>query len=401
MVFENAYSQASQTINSTATLLTGRFYPFWREVPPAERRPFHNRTLTGENLALAELLSEAGYETLAILTNPHHHGLSGFQQGFEQVRYLAPPKETVHRFYERGEEVNRQFREWFEGRDTARPFFAYLHYMDVHNPYEPPEEFRRMFTTEQRENKWQRGVPDASEMPTEEDLRYMKALYDGEIRYVDALLQELWQLIDSSGQGGNTVLIVCSDHGDEFMEHGGMGHGRTHEKEMLHMPLMFVGAPGGVPGRVADLVRNLDVGPTILDMAGLPVPDWWDGESLCPFLRGEPGTDQRLKISLANTRKVRSITTQRWHFIWDMENDEMKLYDNQADPLGTANLAESKPDVARWMLTAMFTGVERLCGSPTARLPGTATTDTQPSDGGTKVDWEQLEEQMRGLGYAD
>ena len=147
-VYDNAYSHSSHTLYSTAALFTSTsapllipndsFVPVPGE-PPEMQRLFESMPiLAAEDVTLAERLRAAGFETFAIFTNPHHH-VSGFDQGFEESLYLPAQKSPQHSHpYAVGPRVNAAFATWLAERDPSRPFFAYLHYMDVHNPYYRP-----------------------------------------------------------------------------------------------------------------------------------------------------------------------------------------------------------------------------------------------------------------------
>jgi len=152
VAFSNAYAQAPNTPGSTATLFTSTHFPFrFRGVEhdpipgmDEERQRLWANTarLARANLTVAEVLQDAGYQTLGLFTNPHHHATSGYWQGFDDALYL--PTEPGYP-YGRVETVCREFRNWLANRDSNRPFFAYLHLMNVHNPYTPPTEQLELF----------------------------------------------------------------------------------------------------------------------------------------------------------------------------------------------------------------------------------------------------------------
>ncbi|MCP4592048.1 MAG: sulfatase-like hydrolase/transferase, partial [bacterium] len=187
VVFENAYSQAPQTFNSTVTLLTSRYFPYlvrntqFESVPglDEESQARHAQVpyLAKMNLTLPEVLGEGGYETLGVFTNPHHHATSGFWQGFEKTEYLTPESRAVA--YARGPKIHQAFFEWLDQRRTDRPYFAYLHFMDVHAPYRPPHKLRKLFVTVPGRDRYRKGKPTGDQIPSAEDLAYMQALYDG------------------------------------------------------------------------------------------------------------------------------------------------------------------------------------------------------------------------------
>lgn len=365
VVFDNAYAQASQTLNSTATLLTSRYFPLmtknlrYEPVPGASPRAQRDHAkqpyLMDQNLTLAEAMADGGYTTVGIFTNPHHHPTSGFFQGFEEARLL--PFEKGFTNYAEAPRVLEAFLEWYDRRRTPdAPYFAYLHFMDPHEPQKPPQRLQQQFVKVQgRPGLFFSGKPEGDRIPTEQDLAYMIGLYDASLRFGDEVIGDLVAALEERDRWRNLVVIVTSDHGDEFMDHGGLGHGQTLEKEMIHIPLfihLVPSAEGRQPGaaRVAPLVRNLDLPPTVVELAGLPVPEVFEGISLAPFLAGQEVPADRPRSSLAWHRQLRSLTTDQWHFIWNLETDERRLYDNRADPKGLSNIADDEAEtVDRFM----------------------------------------------------
>lgn len=397
VIFDNAYAQASETRRSTASLLTSSFYPVWVPVNEAERRDYYYEMLGGVNITLAEVLQRAGYETLGIFTNPHHHPKSGFMQGFDQHKYLESEKA-----YTEGSIVNEEFFRWAKARKDERPFFAYLHYMDVHNPYRPLPEFEEKFVTVRGRDRYRNGIPVGRQVPTDEDLRYMKALYDAEIRYVDTLLEQLWLWVKDHMANQETILVIASDHGDEFMEHGGLGHGQTLEKEMLYIPLIFCGISDPEVRRVQQLVRNIDIAPTILEILDIGAPNAWDGKSLVELVRPYSTDGVKHRVSYARTGSLRSVTNDIWHGIWDIKNNTRKLYNNRTDPRGLNNVVAANPSVMSSMQIQMITILEAALRNQASSLGNRDDFDQSTLAGDEEdFDFSQLEEQLRALGYVE
>lgn len=357
VVFDNAWAQASQTFNSTSTLLTSRHFPYLAAslgVAPipglAEGlRLRHAKVprLAAANLTLPEVLRDAGYETLGLFTNPHHHPASGFWQGFTTARYL--PRSADMAAYARGPKVHAALFDWLDQRQSDAPFFVYFHLMDVHAPYRPPLRLRKRFVTVKGRERYLNGIPE--EGLTADDLAYMEALYDAEIRFVDGVIEALVEDLEERGLWHRTVLVVTSDHGDEFLDHGGLGHGMTLEPEQLRIPLIIAG-PGVelIPARAGNLVRNLDLAPTLADLAGIEVSDF-EGESLLPALRGESHDDRRTSFAWLGT--LRSLSDADWHFATDLASGATTLYDLRRDSRGTTNLAEERPEVVEDLSAAL------------------------------------------------
>lgn len=332
----DAWSQAPQTFVSTATLFSSRRFPLVFEDHRYERV----WGLHEANLTLAEVLRDAGYSTFAAFTNPHHHPASGFPQGFEESVYLT----AKHRAYGRGVDVYRRFFEWLDTAPAERPFFAYLHFMEVHNPYRPPQKLQRLFVERKGKLLSLERSPD-DPTPSAEDLAYTVALYDGEIRFVDSILGEIVGELRSRGLWERTLFVFTADHGDEFMDHGGLGHGRTLYPEMLRIPMLFAGAGlAERPARLEGLVRNLDLAPTIAAAAGTS-PDTLEGTSLLEAITG--GKASYAESSYGRGVSLRSLVDERWLFVADVSDGERWLYDRRSDPGATTDVAAEHPEVVR------------------------------------------------------
>ena len=360
IVFDHAYSHGSQTFNSTASLLTSRYFPHL--LPRSSSQPIeelesetatrHSRVpiLAHSNLTLAEALGQAGYQTVGIFTNPHHHSTSGFWQGFEAARYLSPDKGDVA--YARGPKVHRAFFEWYDEQRDPRPYFAYLHFMDVHNPYRPPRFLRKEFVTVKGRDLYRKGVPEGDRVPTAADLEYMIALYDAEIRFVDLVLEDLVRGLGERDALSDTVLILTSDHGDEFMDHGGLGHGSHLERELIHVPLLIAGVPTEARREPA-LSRHIDVAPTFLELAGLKSPALFEGHSLLHSMSGSAPESPAATSSFAAVADLRSLTTREWHFTFDPARSQTRLYRLASDPSGLNDLSAEYPTVTQRFLNEL------------------------------------------------
>lgn len=358
VTFENAWSHAPQTFNSTAALLTSQLFPLLLARPAepvAAGVPVPlARALAEDNQTLAETLAAGGYDTLAVFTNPHHDEGSGFAQGFRLSRYLLPS--AAEDVYARVADVEGAFRDLLARRDPARPLFAYVHYMDVHNPYRPPPRLAARFVRTRGTDRYVNGRPEGDGVPSADDLRFMIESYDACIRHVDESVRELAMIVAGVAGGRDTVFVVTADHGDEFMDHGGLGHGHSMHQELLRVPLVASGGalPAGV--RVPGLARGIDVAATIASLADVPAPDAFEGRNLRPLIeaaaRGaaraaRPADPARVRVrlqgdehdfSFAWNAHLRSLTTEDLHFMADNHLAEWALYDVHDDPHGQEDL---------------------------------------------------------------
>jgi len=283
VLFESAFSPSPWTLPGHASMLTG-VSPF-RHGATQETRGIR------EDIALLpEALRASGYQTVGIINGPFVRGRYGFSRGFETF---------VEVFDRKDESYLPRLLEIFEGLD-GRPFFAFVHFMQVHSPYAAPAPHR--FNAERgptaaadgrRMMELDRRVRAREVQLTEQDRDYLIALYDSGIRAVDRMVAETVARARLRA-GGRLLVVLTSDHGEEFLEHGGLLHGRTLYDEALHVPLIIAGAGVPMGKRVDRLASLLDVVPTILGVAGVPVPAGVEGRNL---LAGA-GSDSSLLVPL-------------------------------------------------------------------------------------------------------
>jgi arylsulfatase A-like enzyme len=274
-LFERAYAPSSWTLPSHTSMLSG-LSPFRHgAVDASVRIPDHVPLV-------ADLLRARGYDTLGVVGNPFVSEHFGFRRGF--TRWLERRKSGT-------DPEAYQVELVAELRRLRPPFFAFLHYNSVHHPYAPPPPFNR-FAPAGAEgirgarvgrllHALEKGAPPVT--PAEREM--MIGLYDGEILAMDDRLGRTLREL-SRAFGDDLLVVVTSDHGEEFLEHGSLMHSRTLYDELLHVPLVLRG--GGLPTgkRVREMVSLMDVAPTLLDWAGAPVPAGLDGRSLLPLVRG-------------------------------------------------------------------------------------------------------------------
>jgi arylsulfatase A-like enzyme len=287
----DASAPASWTKPSTGTILTGLY-------PSRHGALYHGSSLhvpEGER-TLAEAFAQRGYVTAGFVANPNVKAVFDFDRGFDEY-FDAPVQDTLtlaslrtssfgrmlmallrHKFnwnYENDiSSMNREVLAWLRQNHSSR-FFLYVHYIDPHDPYDPPAAYREQFA---------RGAGTA--LFNERKRKVGIDLYDGEIRYTDDGLKALVEALREHGAWENTLFVLTSDHGEEFFEHGVLGHGFSLYQEVVHVPLILHGP--GVPAGVVleEPVAVLDMPATLLDLAGAGVERFGDGRSFAARLRG-------------------------------------------------------------------------------------------------------------------
>ncbi len=284
VLFEDAYTPSPETTPAIASLLTGLD-------PPRHGVRGLYMKLHGENRTIAEILSDAGYETAAFVSSfVMIRDFSGLDQGFATYDDFVTERELNRDNYERraGATLERA-RRYLDQRDGERPLFLFLHLIDPHGPYDPPEPFTKRFRTEQ-DLPIRGTVPLYQRLPGVDRLGPYLDRYDGEIAYVADELGKLFDDLSESGLFDRALIVFTADHGESFGERGlYMKHGDDVFQENVHVPLL-IKLPGparpGAPRRVRAAVSLSDVTPTTLAVAGWPVPSGLDGVSLLPLLEG-------------------------------------------------------------------------------------------------------------------
>lgn len=304
--FETCIASVPLTLPSHCSIFTGKYPPHHgvRDnggyyLPPSER-------------TLAEMLKEGGYETGAFVGAYVLDGRFGLEQGFDyyfdEFDLSSYENQALDAVQRPGGEVIDRALSWIEGRGEKK-FFAFVHLYDPHSPYEAPEPYSSRYRSQQY------------------------GLYDAEIAYVDSqiglLVERLGRRLDS------TTIVFTSDHGEGLGDHGEGAHGYFVYDSTIRVPLIVVSKdvrPGTV---VPNLVRTVDLLPTVLELAGIAPPDGIDGKSLVPLLAGRPDPSRlayaeslypQLHYRWADLRCVRSLTEKY------IRTTRPELYDLKADP---------------------------------------------------------------------
>jgi choline-sulfatase len=393
-IFERAQSQENWTKPSVASVLTGLTPMTHGAKTDAARVPDS-----------AELVSEtfdaAGFATGSFIANGYVSDRFGFAQGWDHYTNMIRESRSTD-----AEPVFREAGDWIEQHREER-FFAYVHTIDPHVPYDPPEEYWQIYDprTDYEGQVRPRMTGDLLERAKrnppavtfdDSDVRRLTALHDGAISYHDFRFGQFLERLQQLGVLEDTLVVITSDHGEEFHEHGSWGHGHSVYQELLSVPLIFW-RPGVVPNgqRIAHTVSTFSVAPTIVDLAGVEGLEQAEARSLGPDLRGEIPVGPQVAFSdFLDDRRV--IRAGRWKLI--LRGPNATFFDLERDPNEQHEL-----DMSRHPIAARYTRI--LIGQYLGAIDrGSWTSADQRARSAHRSEQIQMDAQtcaqLRALGYA-
>ncbi len=308
VVFERMLAASSRTAPSHASIFSSRF-------ARAHSVGFANgSTRLADGATLASRLAQAGYETAAFVSNSMLKRRIGLDQGFARYDDALPDSEANRPVFERvAVKTTASALAWLAG-PRAHPRFLWVHYNDPHGPYTPPPEFVKPEVVSAPESALPElaierglgGIPAYQVIGGERGPGQYRARYAGEIRYLDASIARLVASFLASATDAGAVVAVTADHGEALGEEGlYFSHGFGTAPNLAHVPFILF-ADGLTPRRVAGLVHHVDILPTLLEAAGLPIPEGLDGVTLFGIARGEgsPPADRALFVDVGEEVSV-------------------------------------------------------------------------------------------------
>ena len=326
-LFERAQSPENWTKPSVASVLTS--------LHPATHKTKEDASkLPRSALMLSEVYQKEGFKTASFIANGYVSNAFGFDQGWDHyTNYIRERRNT------NASTVFGEAQSWIERNKDGR-FFVYIQTIDPHVPYDPPDKFLKMYDAAPYDGQVQNRrthlmLDEVKKNPkkykfTARDKERIEALHDGEISYHDAYFGKFLAKLEELGLAENTIVVVTSDHGEEFQEHGSWGHGHSVYQELLGVPLIFRW-PGVIPPelRLEPVVSTMDIGPTVLEATGVAVPEQFEGRSLLGFMRGDWPKAPYVAFSdfLDHRRVIRGgdwkliIRGNLSHVVFDLAND--------------------------------------------------------------------------------
>lgn len=327
VTFDDAHVHAPWTMPSLASWLTS--------LPPSAHGVSRfDSLLAAEFETLPEMLRAEGYRTIGVLAQVFLQKKYGLVQGIDELklplRVDSDGGERPLRDRATSQEVARLAIRAFEGlRGETRPWLLWLHFFDPHESY-----------------RTHPGISESFGIRTPSDR------YDGEVRYTDHYVGQVLDGLAHFGFADDTIVVFFSDHGEEFGEHGGNGHGQSLHEELIRTPFA-IRVPGIAPRRVGETVGAIDLVPTLLDLVGSARPrSTLEGRSLVPLLEGGALPREPILLELAKERQFDGLIFGRHKLIvekLDGVDTSFRLYDRAADPHETNDLSASEPRLVEKM----------------------------------------------------
>jgi len=366
LMFENAISQASWTSPSVASIFTSK-YPLQIGVGAIEESNGLKNldrllpsALNRKAKTLAEILKNGGYKTHNIGTNPYVVDKFRMLQGFRTKTYqhVAQASEVIDIAIDY---IVKHMEK------TESPFFVYLHFMDLHCPTDPPSPYDTLFPTldstphKGEHKEWK--IFESKELDTEDFKIYKShklALYDGSLKYLDFQIGRFIAYLKKARLIDNTIIVIASNHGEEFWDHAlfelnnfydprniyGIGHGHSMFRELSDVPLILFGAD--VPRRkVKQQVRNIDITPTLLSLAGLSKTiDDMEGINLIEKIEHNELRDLiAFSEDIAYGYEQKSLQNREYKYI-RYQNREF-LFNKTDDPIEMSDISEEQPHILK------------------------------------------------------
>ncbi len=379
MKFNSAWAQATWTRPSVASVMTSLY-------PASHRTNFLEVRVPEQLDTLAEVMQSAGYRTCGLSANRNVSEIFGFAQGFDDFwAYSSSELNSILRFtsWERGRVVlskylgigrakkgkdssnaaalNVRALEWFDNKKDQMPWFMYIQYIDPHGPYAPPADFlaekgidilpKEILKQVGGVNKEAPFPFGAQELVDPKLLERIVRLYDAEIEYTDREVGRLLDELKARGQLENTMIVLTSDHGEEFYEHKQFGHGQSTFSELSHIPL-FISGPNIKPGVSSAPVELVDLYPTMATWAGAATPQNIQGKDLSVLLAGGQEKNRNSLVQNIKVGELHSLIIKNHKLVQVRHSDGQEtwmLFDITTDPLEQNNIANLNPEMVAEM----------------------------------------------------
>jgi arylsulfatase A-like enzyme len=391
--FHRHYAQSSWTCPSVASLFTSKM-PI--QTGAVSKQQFY---LNGPNSTFMELGRERGYLTAGFTSNGAIHGRFNYDQGMDSLKMLNT---KASNWWVSSEFLNKDILAWLETYSHL-PFIIYAHYMDPHIPYWPPPRYFVGAAWEYGLIKTVKNLPLILTMRVRgcinwpaESTGALKALYHAEIRYWDKSFDEFINRFEEMEGSSRTMIIIVSDHGEEFYDHGGFVHGSSLYQELIHVPMIIFPAGSESFNEVTAITQNLDLMPSILEHLEIPIPQAVLGRSLLPDINSKAQQSVRPGIAYSELpvnsaygksrhkkfpRYIRACVQGQKKVIENGPNQELlsrrEFYRLDNDPQEKSPLSSTESEEARELVNTLGSYFDTLPGKINIPPPGKSYSDPE------------------------
>ena len=398
-LFSKAIATSSWTMPTNMSIFTSLY-------PGVHKTTDYQKKLPQGRSTLADIMKTQGYTTAAFVSNPTLGSQYGFSQGFDLYDDFSVDLDLGLNLFEDNDKggkkvhnamtskaVNRSAISWLQ-KNYDNPFFMFVFYFDPHYDYIPPPPFDTIFDPNYDGRTDGRGIVNKPQ-PQPRDLEHIIALYDGEILYTDGYVSKLLEKFAEYGIIDNTLVVIYSDHGDEFYEHGSTAHGHSLHNELTHIPLIF-NWPRAIAGnkKIDCLVSQIDIMPTILDYLDIQYSSDMQGKSLKGLIEGKEENPHDIvygEVSIHPNKLFAAARSRNYKFILDLQTGKKQLFNINDDPDEQINIYLEKslegPVLIENQLTLRLINNSKLAD----RLSG-------KEEDSVELDEEQIR-QLKALGY--
>lgn len=409
-IFDDAVSTTCWTLPTHMSMFTG-LYLMQHGVRD------NGLVLSRSIKTIPEFLHEDGYQTFGIFSGPYLHPAYGFSRGFDEYKdcssssvyadkgdklnELNPYLQKIHNQSHKditGDKILKTFADWFADKSDEKPFFSFIHMWDVHYDFIPPPPYDKEFDPNYQGNisiESYRENPEINKNMCTRDLEHVIALYDGEIKWTDHIIGEILKILEKSGYLNNTMVIITSDHGEEFFEHGDKCHRNLYDVN-IRIPLIIYYPELFSRRNENNHANQIDLLPTILDVTGNDIPDYLPGIPLNRIQDlNNPKNRSHLLEYITPQTDVKAVRAADWKFIYEINKNLPLFYNLISDPAEKHSLIPLEDpirisDSVRDRINYSFRFYKRIYES----LPEIQTSETE------KLELDKAtEEHLKSLGY--
>jgi len=404
VTYTNAFAQGPFTTFSMPSLFTSR-YPSGLEYVE-----FSDSTVgvyIDEEPTIQNVLKQEGYQTAGFHSNPLLSNLFGFGDGFDTFDARLPfsgSKSIPRRGkiltdkllrlarkhpYLPAEKLTQRALQWLKNRNAEAPFFLWLHYMDVHGPYQS-KTGNAYLNKFRGERLWRKAVTSPESLSSDERAK-LRRWYQEEVSYTDSSVGALLNGLQEEDVLDETIIFFTSDHGEQFGEHGSFSHPHQLYDELIHIPLVVTGEGYGT-GEISALVELIQVAPTIAELAEAHAPDSFAGTPL-PLSDDDHKTDEASEQAVSEADLIPQykgcVRTHRWKYV--REGTEEVLFDIESDPQERTDVSHEYEDIR----TDLSSRLDSHLNAEARNIEGDRSIES------IDIENSETEDRLRDLGYLE